>query len=417
MNKEIWIFNHYATHMFFNKNGRHYWFARKLIDKNYNVTIFTASTNHYSDNDIIIEKGISKIEYIDNIKFVFIKTPKYNSNGFKRILNMILFCFNMFKVVDEIKMKPTIIMASSPHPLTLILGLKIAKKYNISCISEVRDLWPESIVDYGIIKKNNILTKIMYKGEKWIYKNSDKLIFTMEGCKDYIINKNWTIGNKGDINLRNVYYINNGVDLKNFHLKVKSHIYIDEILDDCNLFKITYTGSIRKVNNLSLLLDVAKDIEDRGFKKIVFLVFGNGNEEESLIKRCKHENINNVFFKGRVNSEYIPNILCKSDINILHNSKVGVHIYGASQNKLFEYLAAGKPIINTAHTGYDIVEKYNAGISVSEQNKETIVAAILSIKNMTNENYNLISNNVKTASKNYDFEVLVDKLIEVIKSV
>ena len=72
------------------------------------------------------------------------------------------------------------------HPLTLVAGIKIAKQFGIPCICEVRDLWPESIVAYGALKRNSIIAKILYQGEKWIYKKADSIIMTWEGGKNIL---------------------------------------------------------------------------------------------------------------------------------------------------------------------------------------------------------------------------------------
>jgi glycosyltransferase involved in cell wall biosynthesis len=192
LKKNIWIWNHYATGMFNNRGGRHYWFAENLIKKGYKPTIFCANTHHNSSS--IVEVGDKKYvtDIADSIPFVFVKTYPYSGNGIKRIMNMGMFYKNLFPVSKEFSKtygKPDIILASSVHPLTLVAGIKIAKKFGVPCICEVRDLWPESFVAYGIIKKNNPILKLLYAGEKWIYQNADKLIFTMEGGRDYIIDK------------------------------------------------------------------------------------------------------------------------------------------------------------------------------------------------------------------------------------
>ena len=82
--------------------------------------------------------------------------------------------------------KPDIIYASSVHPLTWISGYFLSKRYNAKFIAETRDLWPETLVAMGQIKKNSIPAKILYKLEKYIYKKADRLIFTFPGGKDYV---------------------------------------------------------------------------------------------------------------------------------------------------------------------------------------------------------------------------------------
>src|SRR5690606_33888217 len=86
---------------------------------------------------------------------------------------------------------------------------------------------------------------------------------------------------------------------------------------------------------------------------------------------------NNVIFKGRVEKKYIPAILKKSYANILHNSSTSLDKYGQSQNKFFEYLAAGRCILQTYTTGYSICENYKCGISTKVQNSEKIAEALM----------------------------------------
>jgi hypothetical protein len=81
MKKNIWIGNHYATNMFKDQGGRHYWFAENLIKQGYIATIFCASTSHNSADNI--ETGVKKYvsDTVNGIPFVFVKAPLYVGNG------------------------------------------------------------------------------------------------------------------------------------------------------------------------------------------------------------------------------------------------------------------------------------------------------------------------------------------------
>lgn len=414
MKKNIWIWNHYATNTFKDKAGRHYWFAENLIKKGYNPTIFCASTIHNS-NEIIDTGGDEySINSINNIPYVFIETPNYTGNGKKRIVNMISFYRGLFKtakVYSESNGKPDVILASSVHPLTLVAGIKIAKKFGVPCICEVRDLWPESIVAYGSIKRNSVIAKILYLGEKWIYKNADSVIMTWEGGKQYIIDQEWD----KHIDLNKINHISNGVIIDSFDKNSQDYVTIESDLDDKNYKNLVYAGSIRKVNNLGLLLDSAKMIQ-KNDEEIRFLIYGSGDEKEMLEKRCTDEGINNVIFKGRVEKKMVPSILKKSYANILHNSSTSLDKYGQSQNKFFEYLAAGRCVIQTYTTGYSILEKYNCGISASDQTPEEVAKIILEVCS-NDEKANEMGWNARQAAYDFDFGKLTAKLIEIIENV
>lgn len=413
MRKNVWIWNHYATNMFKDHAGRHYWFAENLVKSGYKPTIFCASTRHNS-NEIIDTKGEKYItDSINKIPFVFVNTPEYNGNGKKRIINMMMFYRNLFPTAQkyaEENGKPDVIVASSVHPLTLVAGIKIAKRFGVPCICEVRDLWPESIVAYGILKRNSIVAKILYRGEKWIYKNADSIIITWEGGKEYIINQGWD----NEIDLNKVKHISNGVIIDTFDKNSIENQVIDSDLNNQNYKNIVYAGSIRKVNNLGLLLDSAKLIQKTN-NNIRFLIYGSGDEKEVLEKRCKDEEIMNVIFKGQVEKNMVPSILKKSYANILHNSSTALDKYGQSQNKLFEYLAAGRCVIQTYTTGYSILEKYNCGVSATTQNPEAIAEIILKVCS-DDEKVRWMGQNARKAAYEFDFEKLTNKLIDIIEN-
>ncbi|MGI6601623.1 MAG: glycosyltransferase family 4 protein [Dethiobacteria bacterium] len=412
--KKIWIMNHYATSMFFNKGGRHYWFAENLIKSGYEPTIFCANIRHNREDIVNIYEGKYLRMINENIPFVFVKTVRYSDNGRQRIKNMLVFAWNLTAVAKEyarIYGKPDLILASSVHPLTLVAGIKIARRFGVPCICEVRDLWPESLVAYGFLKQNSIIAKILYRGEKWIYKNADSIIMTWEGGKEYICDKGWD----QEIDLNKVKHINNGVSVEAFDRNSQENIITDPDLDNLDFKNVVYAGSIRKVNNIGILLDAAKIIQEQGHRQIRFLIYGSGDEKARLEKRCRDESITNVIFKGWIEKRFVPSVLKKAYVNILHNSSTSLDKYGQSQNKLFEYLAAGRCIVQTYSTGYSILKKYDCGICVPVQNAEEIAKAL--IKACHDEKYNrIMGENARRAVHDYDFRKLTGKLIDIIES-
>lgn len=419
MKENIWILNHYATSMFRDHGGRHYWFAKYLLNKKYKPTIFCASTIHNSD-EVIDTKKNRYISYTtDKIPFVFINTSPYKGNGIKRIFNMIAFYKSLFCVTKEyagLYGKPDIILASSVHPLTLVAGIKIAKKMGIPCICEIRDLWPEGFIAYGLLKQNSLLARILYHSEKWIYTKADKLIFTMEGGKDYIVEKGWDKASGGPIDLDKVYHINNGVDLDVFNYNKEQYQFKDPDLENENTFNVIYTGSIRMVNKVGLLLDAAVVLKEKGVHDIKFLIWGDGNERKQLEVRVKEENLTNVSFKGRVDKKYIPYITSRSQLNIALGENLPLYSFGGSLNKMFDYFAAGKPVLFTFKLGYSIIDRYGAGLELSESSPMKIVESILYFKNLSEEEYSGYCENAKRAAKEYNFEKLTERLIDVIRA-
>ncbi|MFR1759450.1 MAG: glycosyltransferase family 4 protein, partial [Christensenellaceae bacterium] len=290
-------------------------------------------------------------------------------------------------------------------------GIRIARKYGCRGIAEIADLWPESIVAYGIAGKNNPLVVLLRRLEKWIYKKSDAVVFTMEGGYDYIIEQGW----EKEIPRSKVFHINNGVDLALFHRNMEQNPLQDDDLVNPDTFKVIYTGSIRRANGLELLVDCAERLKDQ--PNIRFLVYGAGDDVERLRAACRERNIDNLVFKGPVDKAYIPYILSKSDLNVLNYNPDSTVIYrfGSSQNKLFEYLASGKPILSTVKIAYSILEKYNCGIEAEEPTADGVARGILKLYRMTPQQRMQIQENCRVAAAEYDFKRLTQKLMDVIE--
>lgn len=405
----IWIINHYVIPPNLGGLNRHYFFAKELIKRGHSVKIFTSSVVHNTEVDMM-EDDRNKFKQIciDEIPFIYVKSSKYKGNGLDRIKNMLGFAWDIRKIKRYmINEKPDIIYTSSPDIFTARASEKLAKKYRIPCIVEVRDLWPLSIVEYKKISEKHPVIRLLYQYEKNIYEKANALIFTMPGGKDYIKEKGW----EKQVSLDKIFNINNGIDYSNCASNELE--YWDENLEN-DLFKVIYAGSIRSVNDIGMLVDVAKNIQDIS-KDIKFLIYGDGDQREGLIERCKVENIRNIVFKGRVDKCVIPYICGKADLNIINVKPTKVSNYGVSWNKLFDYMAAGKPILSTLKVKYDILEKYDCGVSLEEQSVTSITNAILMFYNMDSDRYNEMCRNAKEGVKDYYYNVLTDKLEKVIE--
>ena len=412
MKTNIWIMNHYASGMYFDRGGRHYNFAKYLRRAGYAPVIFGANSRHgkperFLETDALWEERI--VEEIDT-PFVFVRARTYNGNGKQRVLNMIDFYRNVKKAAKEYAAqhgKPDVIFASSVHPLTLVAGIQLAKQFGVKCVCEVRDLWPESIVAFGIAGPYNPAVIALRRLEKWIYKKADAVVFTMEGAYDYIVEQGW----EKEIPRSKVHYINNGVDLELFDYN-KEHFRVeDPDLDDPEVFKVVYTGSVRRVNNLGLLLDAAKCVKD---PRVKFLIWGDGDEREALEQRVRDEGISNVAFKGKVEKKYVPSIVSRSDLNLVHWEQAPLLKYGVSYNKLFDYMAAGRPIFSTVRPGYSIWGKYDCGRDTEDTRPEPLARELEKMAGLPPEELSRLGENARKGARDYDFRVLTQKLLNVI---
>ena len=230
----------------------------------------------------------------------------------------------------------------------------------------------------------------------------------MEGGKDYIKDKKW----KDAVSFNKIFHINNGLDLSAQEQQRNEDVLLDDDLtDEC--FKVIYAGSIRTVNAIDMLVKAFELLKDHSDIKLI--LYGEGEDKQKIAQYCVDNNLTNVIFKGHVNSKFIPYICSCADINIISVKMTGVSKYGVSWNKLFDYMNAGKPILSTVSVNYDLLKKYNCGISLSDQSPQSIADAILRFYDMPREEYDQMCANAKDAAKNYDYSKLTDKLEEVIE--
>ena len=416
-NKNIWMIHHYATPPTINGFIRPYNFGINLKKFGYKATVFSSSYLHFSGINLINNKQLYVINNETEIPFIFVKTPSSSNNGFKRVINMLAFYKHLLRVVkryDKESPRPDIIIASSPHPLAMIAGIKIAKKYRVPCICEVRDFWPEVFFMSGKLKKESLIGKLLIKGEHWIYKKASAIIFLKEGDFTYITDNRWDIKHGGDINLKKCYYINNGVNIEDFNRQLREY-KLDDVDLTSGKFNIIYAGAIRPVNNVGNILDAAHLLKKH--KDIQFLIYGDGNQLDILKKRVIDEGLTNVKMKGYVDKKYMPYVLSKSAVNILNYSQTKYNwSRGNSSNKLFEYMASGKPIISTVKMGYCPLKKYKCGLSLEQDTPEELAKVIMQIYEMPKEKYNKICENANNAAKDFDYKILTKKLIEVMEN-
>lgn len=403
----IWLINHYAVPPQYYPLARQTYFAKYLMEMGHTVTIFAASTVHNSDKNLITDGSPWREETVDGVHYVYIKCLDYQGSGLRRIYNICEFAWKLPGVCKKFP-KPDAIVATSMPPTSCAVGIHLARKYGCRGVAEIADLWPESIIAYGIAGPHNPAVIALRWLEKWIYKKAGAVVFTCEGGYDYILEQGW----EQEIPRSKVFYINNGVDLKTFRYNREHFQISDPDLENPDIFKVVYTGSVRRVNNLGLLLDAAKEVTD---PRVKFLIWGSGDEEAALKQRVADEKINNVVFKGNVEKKYVPYITSKANINYMHGTPGPLFRFGISPNKLFDYFAAGKPILMDIPCKYNPVEQTNSGIVVYEPTPTKIAAQIMEMVSMDQDTYQQFCRNAADTAQEFDFKILTQKLMDIIE--
>jgi glycosyltransferase involved in cell wall biosynthesis len=409
--KNIWILNHYAITPDMPGGTRHYDFGKKLVKRGYNVTIFASSFHYTQHKELKLKKKEKyKIENVDGINFVWIKTFPYQKNNWRRVINMISYMWRVYWLgekitkTDENIKKPDIIIGSSVHLLAVLSAYWLSKYYEVKFIMEVRDLWPQTLIDFKKFKKNHPIIKILKSLEKFLYKKAQKIIVLLPLASKYIIN----LG----IDKNKIFWIPNGTDLNKFkRMEAKKNESKNEY------FKIIYLGAHGQANALETILNAAKIIQDeKKYKKIKFTFIGDGSEKKNLEKYSEKLLLKNVKFCSPIKKRKIPEALTDADILIFNLKKSDVFKYGISSNKLFDYMAATKPIIFAANTANNPIREARCGLPVPPENPEKMAEAIIKLYKMPLEEREKMGQRGREyVEKYHSIPVLVDKLEKVIQ--
>jgi glycosyltransferase involved in cell wall biosynthesis len=403
---DVWIFNHYGWSPKIGKWNRHFYFSKYLGKAGKKTRIFCGSyLPGFSKNLVTFPKlWLNKEE--EGVKYYYLWTNKYKGNGPLRILSFIsYFILTLITGLLNFKRRPFVIVSSSVHPLAWISGYLLSLVYKTKFIAETRDLWPKSLIDMEILDEKSFVAKMLYKLEKFIYTKADGLIFTMPGGEDYAISKYC-------VNKEKILYLNNGVDLDKYNNDLKSYdtseinIYINP--DD---FNVIYTGAIGAYNGSHIIIDIAENLRNL-FTDIKFIIAGKGTESDIIESAAKEKGLDNVVFLGHIDKKYIPSLLSKGSINLLLGLDLELNKYGLSPNKLFDYLASGKPIISNRpiKKDFDILLMNKCGSTV-KNNIDSLKNEIIKYYHMDINNYNLIAENAVLASEKFDYKLLSRELL------
>lgn len=411
--KNIWLVNKYAMPPQYESRLRTIKFAHYLQVMGYKVTIFGSSVMHNMDLDLIDDKSMFIQRQYGDLNFVHIKSRKYNKTaGLSRIWSDIQFHYRLVKLAKRFE-KPDLVVATT-FPLLSNPLLNYCHKNGIKYFTEMLDWWPDDFVDFGLVSANNPVMKYLFWRAKKNYVNSDASVFSPPGCNKYLEDKGWDKDHGGPVDLSRVFYINNGVDLNDFN-SWKNQYTVDDSDLKTDKKRIIYLGSVRLANNVGQLIKAAELLKDRD--DVEFLIYGNGDDRDPLIQYCKERDLSNVNFKDKwIDPKYVPFILSQSYINIL-NYTANFGKYGISSSKMFQYMAAGKPIVCNISIMYSPIEEHQIGISRDMKDAQDYANAIKTIIDLPKVEYDAMCERARDVAKEYDYPYLTKKMVEVIKKI
>lgn len=362
---QIWMMNQYAVHPFLPGQTRHFEFAYELAARGHQVRLWSSSFLHDLGRFITSAEKHKILENLPpGVRLEWVWSYPYRSNDFRRVINMPCYAGLAF-AKGLAKERPDVIVASSPHLLTGFAGWLASVAKRTVFILEVRDLWPETLEVMTKKDANSTIIKSIDKMAGFLYRKSAVIISLTEGIRDRLIKKG--------VPSEKVIFIPNGIHGEFFQV-ARACEQVRRELSFGDKFVCLYAGSHGPAKKLDTVVKAANILRHR--KEILFVLVGDGAEKNKLIDLAQSLRLDNIRFLDPVPKTDIPDILNAADLFIL--SLQGNELFrGVRPNKLFEYMAIGKPVVCAIDgEARVIVEDNGAGIYAEPESPEAMARIV-----------------------------------------
>ncbi len=406
--KRLWILNHYAIPPAYAGGTRHYDLARHLLHHGYDVTILASSFHHVQRRETGARgRGLYAVEEVDGIKFVWLRTIGYEGNDWRRLLNMLSYFWAATLIgrrlpsLDPRVSKPDVIIGSSVHLFAVLSAHLLSRHFRAHFLMEVRDLWPQTLVDLGVLTERSLVTHMLRVLETYLYRRAERIIVLLPNASDYIAG----LG----INGNKIRWIPNGVDTTRFRCRCVP-------AGETSGFTLMYVGAHGRVNALNVLIDAAEIVRSQGYSLIRFVLVGDGPEKMTLVQNREERGLENVIFRDPVPKEAVPSVLEEADALVFVLQDLALYKYGISLNKVFDYMAAGKPIILAGKPVNNIVAEAGCGLSVAPNDPAALARAIIDLYNMPAQDQADMSRRGREyVEQHHDYALLASSLDAVVQ--
>ncbi|MBD3225863.1 MAG: glycosyltransferase [Caldithrix sp.] len=387
-------------------SARVYELSRRWVKAEARVTVLTGFPNH--PTGVIPEeyRGYhylkEKKDGIDVVRTYIYAAP--NKGFFKRILSYMSFMMSSIVQGTGKVGEQDVIIATSPQFFVGIAGYIISRLKGLPFIFEVRDLWPESIVQLGLLR-NKYAIRFLQWVEMFLYRKALHVVGVADSTYDVLTSR----GLKG----HKISIIKNGVDLNLF----KNNYDADTVKRHKNLqekFVISYIGTHGLSHALDKVLDTAHLM--RNDPDCIFLLVGEGAEKEKLKDKARRLNLNNVIFHDQVGKSELPKFYALSDIVLVTLRKLPL-FKQVIPSKIFEIMAMRRPIlISVDGEARKIVQDAGAGVFSEPENADKLMTQIQFLKPHADIRAEMGQNGFNYVHEHFNRDRLADYYLNLIKT-
>ena len=374
-----------------------------LVKKGYEVDLITTTFQHWEKKQRDLE-SVDQKSYTFGIKFIY--EPGYRKNiDLRRVRSHKIAAENLRKLLEK-EGDYDLIYAEIPPNDVALAAAEYAHRNKIPFVADVNDLWPEAmrmVFDIPIV--SDLLFYPLKRDAEKVYSLTSGVIGTSDEYRDRPF-----LNQKRDV-LKETVYVGNEISV--FDREAEQHA--DEVQKEEGTFWVTYAGTIGTSYDIRTMVLAAEELMKQGKTKIRFQILGDGPTREMLENLAKERKIQNVKFTGYVPYEQMAAYLVKSDVLI--NS----FVRKAPQSivtKIGDYLAAGKPMINTCMSPEfrKKVEQDGFGINIEPEDVRELVNAVEWMYENEAERNDMGNRARKIAEEQFDRPVSYGKIEAMISS-
>ncbi|PKO04736.1 MAG: glycosyltransferase WbuB [Chloroflexi bacterium HGW-Chloroflexi-3] len=376
---------------------RHYEMAKYLQTFGDELVIVASDLNYQTGQRTVDHKGLVTEQVLEGVRILRTYIyPAIHRSYFWRILSFFSFMFS--SIIAAMRVKDVdIIMGTTPPIFQAFSAWLVAFLRRKPFLLEVRDLWPEFIVSMGVFN-NPILIKLARMLEMFLYRRATHILVNSPAYKTYIEEKGIP-GTK-------ITFIPYGADIQMFHPELDG----SQLRQELNLqdkFLVLYTGALGQANDIYTILRAASHLKEK--KAIQFVLFGDGKERPKLQAESQKLQLNNLLFAGVRPKHQIPAIVAAADVclAILQDIPMFRTTY---PNKVFDYMAAGKPTILVIDGVIrQVIEESQGGVYVPPGDDRQLADSILALSSQPDRVKKMGSNARSYLENHLDRQIMLEK--------
>lgn len=375
--RSVWIFNHYAVGPGVPGGTRHYDIGRELVKLGWQVTVFSAAYPRQQrqptrSQPVEVGGNSGSTEVHDGVSFIRVPALQHGATYAMRVLSMLSYMLGAIRVTKGLD-TPDVIVGSSVHPFAAWIAWRLARKTGCRYVFEIRDLWPETIIELGGVSRHHPFIMLLSRIERVLVRNADKVVTLLPNAYTYLA--------RFGIPEDKVAVVPNGIDVSRLDdIDRQLPSYIDMELNRLQgAFIVAYAGAHGLANRLDTVIDAAAKCKGMGETGIEFLLVGDGPDKPRLRQRAEELQLENVTFAGRVDKELVLSLLARCNAGVIALTKTALYEYGISPNKLFDYMLAGLPVVMAGDAPNNPVSNGTGGIVVPYDDADGMAKALVDL--------------------------------------